>query len=1127
MPFRRRPLFEALEPRMLLSADVPWVAPVYVPPVQSVEPTSAGTDDAPLLTLDTGLSFEPLRPAGSLVHRWQGSGAIESTDAVETHAFDLDAGQRLSVVLTPENPGATFQVQVFDADGVLRRTGTSSATGEVLLQDIEIAAAGTWQIEVSGIDGFTGAYELTAVLNATIETEAVTGADNGTAALAQALDGSSFPLPGDADRLAVIAELPASIPVVAADSFDDGLGGAWVLESVEGGYPAYMEVRESDGLDGGPALYLEVGDGGRNDAVWTVDVDGAGAPVLEFWYRSDRHIYGYGGEATALGTAAAGDPGETTVEVSFDGDNWVQLSLLPADTDGSYQHFSLDLAAAELPLSGEIQIRFVQAGAVGEFHYAWLDGLQIIDVTPETDWFSFHLDAGQVVSLAAQRALGLAAGDLRFELTGTDGALIALSVPAGAGETVQSITDFVATESGTYRVAVSGSFVGEYVLAVTRDAQFSLSGDLEAGGVRDLTRTGVVLGSLGATAESESIELGYNLVDGDGFLWDIQGDGQINNGTSDAYDGGLRLNGFQYQSTGLTDADGRQVVIGPQMQDVFEDSRKIYVSDTAGFARFLEIVTNTGTTEASYTVGVVSNLGSDGSTQLVATQTGSTFVTAADGWIVTDDPSDGGGDPSMTHVVRGTGGSATPSAFSQNSDNLNFTYDLLLAPGETAIVMHFAAQSQNRVNAIAKANDLAALGSGALTGMTADELAAVVNFDTAGVFGQAGEYVLSVAAGDELVLQTTTPGDGPGAPVNDAVLQLQLFDADGNLVAETAADAGDGPNARLTYTAVTGGLYTVRMLAQAGVGSVVLEAQGATGGVAALAPHVTATVPSEGATVGAGTPIRLVLSESVLASSVDPTDLVVDGGAVVTDAWLEDGRIVVYLLSGADQGQIYTYTLTEGALTDLQGDGNEAFTGTFAIDADGPTVEFHLPDFVNQPLYDVRFYFDEPIDPSSLDLGDVVSFTGPSGQDLLDQVGGIYIGGEGGNEVVVWFYDGQAEGGTYQLTIGPDIRDFAGNAMDQNGDGQRGTPDDTFTATVVRSTPDLLVEAIDAPTGATFGEAITVVATIRNDGDALLESGWYDAIYLSADAIWDESDRFLTDVYRSGVDAGGTYEVQF
>ena len=233
--------------------------------------------------------------------------------------------------------------------------------------------------------------------------------------------------------------------------------------------------------------------------------------------------------------------------------------------------------------------------------------------------------------------------------------------------------------------------------------------------------------NLAANAVS-AISLPTNLSDGDGFVWDIQRNGSINNGTRDSYDGGLFLSGFPYFPGAQTEENGREVVLGSSAHSSgLEITRKIYVPENQSWARFMEIVTNVSDAPINHTVDIETNLGSNRDTVVVATSSGDTNFTPDDLWIVTDDSSDSGGDPTLLHLIAGLGGEGATRT-SLNSDRLSYEYDLTLAPGETQIVMHLAAQNQNRADAQAKTRNL-----DWFAGMSASEQQQLVNFVTEGL----------------------------------------------------------------------------------------------------------------------------------------------------------------------------------------------------------------------------------------------------------------------------------------------------------------------------------------------------------------------------------------------------------
>ncbi|MBD1923771.1 S8 family serine peptidase [Microcoleus sp. FACHB-831] len=253
--------------------------------------------------------------------------------------------------------------------------------------------------------------------------------------------------------------------------------------------------------------------------------------------------------------------------------------------------------------------------------------------------------------------------------------------------------------------------------------------------------------------------LPLNLIDGGNYLWDIQQNGNIIDGTSDAYDGGMSLNGFPNFATGTTEDNGREIVIGAATINGASVTRKIYIPTDQAFARFLEIVTNPGSSILNYTVDLNTNLGSDSGTLVVRTSNGDTNFTTADNWIVTDD-GDSIFDPTMLHVIAGEG-ALRPTSVSSPIGFLNYGYNLSLNPGETKIVMHFGAQNPNQATALTKGNQLTQLGLNALVGMSAQEKELVVNFNATN--GQTDGQTVSIQSTDANALevvngQSANPG---------------------------------------------------------------------------------------------------------------------------------------------------------------------------------------------------------------------------------------------------------------------------------------------------------------------------------------------------------------------------------
>ncbi|MFH0909528.1 MAG: Calx-beta domain-containing protein, partial [bacterium] len=289
-------------------------------------------------------------------------------------------------------------------------------------------------------------------------------------------------------------------------------------------------------------------------------------------------------------------------------------------------------------------------------------------------------------------------------------------------------SDYVAT-NGTLTFAV-GDTVKSFGVQVLNDAL--AEGNETVNLVLSNPTGGGTLGNPAAATltilddEGIDISLPRNLYDGSNYLWDIQGNGKINNGTIDAYDGGHVLLNFPSFTNGVL-VSARQVMMGPSAYGTVRVTRKIYVPADRGFCRFLEVMENVGSEVVTNRVRLDTNLGSDSGTLMDSTSSGDTSFGTNDDWIVTDD-ADGSGDPTVAHVIANAFGQQRASAVTYSTGVLGYEYSVVLAPGETKIVMHFGAQHLNRAIARSNAASLATLEAGALQLMSPTEIAQVVNF---------------------------------------------------------------------------------------------------------------------------------------------------------------------------------------------------------------------------------------------------------------------------------------------------------------------------------------------------------------------------------------------------------------
>lgn len=186
-----------------------------------------------------------------------------------------------------------------------------------------------------------------------------------------------------------------------------------------------------------------------------------------------------------------------------------------------------------------------------------------------------------------------------------------------------------------------------------------------------------------------------------------------------------------------TECNGRQVVFNTQTINTgtttLAVSRKVFVPTNDEFARWLDIVTNTGSVSQTFTMVIYNNLGSDSNTRIDGSSNGNTTAEVTDTWVDTFQNYSGNtsSDPRLGHVVQGVGASVplTNIHFVNGDDNPYWAYSVTLAPGQTAIIMNFVTGQPSRAAARAKAAELATLPPNTLQCLTPTEAAEVVNFN--------------------------------------------------------------------------------------------------------------------------------------------------------------------------------------------------------------------------------------------------------------------------------------------------------------------------------------------------------------------------------------------------------------
>jgi hypothetical protein len=204
-------------------------------------------------------------------------------------------------------------------------------------------------------------------------------------------------------------------------------------------------------------------------------------------------------------------------------------------------------------------------------------------------------------------------------------------------------------------------------------------------------------------------------------------------------------------------------------------------------------------------------------------------------------------------------------------------------------------------------------------------------------------YRITAAGNDTIEIATETPASKSGQFANGFDPALRLYDQAGNLVASNDNGAADGRNAKISFKMpkTKGGTYLIQVVASSTTpvptsGEYVLAVKAATGALSAF--NVTATdIPDNSAFRYPPTSIQLDFNDVVLLTSLQASDLKVDGKAV-SGFTVIDGNTVVFALPSTLADGTHTVTIASGAITDVQKTPIAAFTTHFSTDQTSPRV---------------------------------------------------------------------------------------------------------------------------------------------------------------------------------------------
>jgi hypothetical protein len=441
--------------------------------------------------------------------------------------------------------------------------------------------------------------------------------------------------------------------------------------------------------------------------------------------------------------------------------------------DGRIQFNYLDLVSGNAPLnngsSATVGIkaagnqgpdRLLLAFNNGPNSFVGTGKSTLITPTPVPDYYAFTLQAGETATFAAT---ALTAGNLTLELRDSSDTVLATGI--GAGNITSVIGNFAVATGGTYYARIMGGGTAvPYSLVITRDAVFDTEDHSTAAAAQPLDGAKGALGAIVASTTVNAVDTGWIATDGTHTA------ANNNYAVGQVLFNSNPLSEFRNYSTFVLPGT-TPTIVGAELR-LFNPPNAYSSPDPTETYTLFDVSTSADLLDAN---------------RIAGDATGSAI-----------------------HADLGSG-TVYGSRIASASDN-NTTIAITL-------------------NAAAVAALNAAVGStisfgGAITTISGADMQSIFGF-TSGLPGTV-QLVLQIVADDwysitvpvsanALRLETSTPGDGHGEPVNTLNPKIELYDTTGTTLLASGLARPDGRNESIVITGLTpGATYKVRVAGENG-----------------------------------------------------------------------------------------------------------------------------------------------------------------------------------------------------------------------------------------------------------------------------------------------------------------------
>jgi hypothetical protein len=755
-------------------------------------------------------------PIGSLVYDPSVAGRVNFAGDLDNFTINVDGGQTISLLVTPTQATLQPTITLRDPGGNIVATATAAAANQnALVQTIAVPATGIYTITVSGAGGTIGNYNLNLTLNAALENEGlIVGTSDNTLGTAQNLDPSFTALQvnlASGARAAVQAVTDNASYNAAAVPFtfeDISLTGTVISAlSNQDDTAASVNIGFNFSLFGTTYTSVFVTSNGlmtfgaANTGFTNADLTTtpAQAAISPFW--DDLHTGG-GGLFSGVFQQVSGSGANQHLTVQ-----WNQVRFFSGGTAGDTITFEAQLfadgriqfnypdlvsgaAAGNNGASATVGLKDVGTQGANRLLLAFNNGpnafvgtgLSTLISPPVTtpDYYSFSLTAGQTTTVALTGS-----GTYILQLRDSGDNVVATGV-GGATNVNSMISNFVAPSSGNYFVRVTSlNSLTPYNLLVTKNAAFDTETNDSFATAQNVTGVQGVLGAIvpGASTlyTATPVTFGFDDISGTGTAIAAL-DGQDDNTASIPI--GFTFNFYNTNYTSVFVSSNGLMTFGGGDAS-FGNADMTLSPALAGIAPFWDDLIVSGSANSHVLFQV---LGS-GSTQRLVVQ-----------W------------NQISFFSGGTAGDTITFEAELFADgSIRFNYPDLVSgaaggnngASATVGIKDAGTQGANRLLLAFNNGPNAFVGTGQSTLATLPPPEDWYSFNVPSTTSQ-------------IILQTSTPGDGPGEPNVLLNPHIELYDPSNNLIA-SGITLADGRNEIIKlHSSPVAGVYRMRVTAEGG-----------------------------------------------------------------------------------------------------------------------------------------------------------------------------------------------------------------------------------------------------------------------------------------------------------------------